>query len=386
MSNINTPSNDAPVKPRARRGGGLRKHGTGWQARVCVNGNQVSKTLPTYKEAALWLAMSRGDLLADTGGGYEKARKMTVADLLLAYEQHGIEELRGAQQNRSRLRCLSELEWSKTALLDLMPADIDALMQSFKVAGPRGTPLADNSRRLYFAAISSAFNYAIRKLGWHFLANPCLAATKPKPGKPRKRILRGDEEDQIVKRLKASPSPYYLYVFLLLIATTMRVGELFSVRWRDVDLDNSVIDLQRDKANGVAGRVVPLSAEAVALLESMPREDGRLLPIQRAAFVSLWNQLRKELNITDLRLHDLRHDGATRWGKRLKSIVLLQQVTGHKSLSSVQRYLNVPLADTIAAMNAALVDDPYVNSRARPAPLPPQHSLVQHIAQSHEQT
>jgi integrase len=380
MRTVSSKSEAQQKSRRNTRRKGIRKHGSGYQARVQVNGQAVTGTFPTRAEAEIWLQLKRGELLSDAGGGYEIARNMTVADLLRKYAEKGLTEHLGAVQETSRLHCLAALEWSQTDLLDLLPADINDLMDQFKVAGPRGQPLSADTRRLYFAALSSSFNYAIHALKWHFLANPCAAANRPPRGKGRSRILTVDEEVRIVDRLKASPSPYYLYVVLLLVATTMRMGELFSLRWRDVDLENQEAILQADKANGIQGRTVPLSLEAVALLEAMPREkgDGRLLPIKRSAFVSLWNQLRIDLQIENLRLQDLRHDGATRWAMRLPTLALVQNVTGHKTMAMLQRYVNVPVKDTINAMNAAMTDDPYLPKKAKPAPKP-RHSLVQYV-------
>lgn len=369
----------APSKASKRtRRNGIRKHGSGFQARAQVNGESLTKTFPTQKEADLWLQLKRGELIVHAGGGYGKTSQMSVADLLREYADKGISDHRGASQEVSRLHCLAGHEWSEKPLLELLPADIDALMDEFKTAGPSGRPLKDDTRRLYFSAISSSYDYAIRKLRWHFLANPCSAATRPPPGKGRTRVLTADEEERIVARLHASPSPYYVYAVLLLIATTVRVGELFGMRWQDVDLENRVIHLRKDKANGFIGRDVPLSLEGVALLETIPRKDERVMPVERSAFVSLWNQLRVDLDIDNLRLQDLRHDGATRWGKRLRNLALLQKVTGHKTLTMVQRYLNVPLQDAIDAMDAAQADDPYLQGRPRLAPKP-RHSLAQHI-------
>jgi integrase len=165
---------------------------------------------------------------------------------------------------------------------------------------------------------------------------------------------------------------------LLLIATTMRMGELFTLRWQHVDLENRRVFLQTDKANGIEGREVPLSLEGVALFEDLPRVNARVLPFERSAFVEIWKQARSDLGIDDLCLQDLRHDGATRWAKRLRNIPLLQQVTGHRTLAMVQRYVNVPLQDTIDAMDAAMADDPYLRDRPRIVPKV-RYSLVQHI-------
>lgn len=343
--------------------GNIRKHGTGYQARVSVDGVNLSKTFPTKNEAKLWLTLKRGELIADSVGGYEKARHMSVADLFHEYAEKSGAKLEGARQECSRLKLLAGLTWSQKSLLEVLPDDVDQLMEEFKLAGPTGKPLSDETRRLYFAAIAGAFNYAIRKLKWHFLANPTVAAEKPKPGPHRKRVPTPEEEANLVAGLRAAPSPYYLYAFLILIATTMRMGELFRVRWSDVDLDARVIYLDRDKAGG--GREVPLSLDMLALLEQIPRAGEMLIPVKRSAFESFWKGLVERLGIQNLRLHDLRRHGATRWGKLLNNPHLLKKITGHRTLVMVDRYLSMTTPDALSAMDDALSDDPLFDKLRR---------------------
>ena len=47
--------------PKNRSVDNVRKHGSGWQARTCVDGVKLSKTFPTKNEAKLWLTLKRGE-------------------------------------------------------------------------------------------------------------------------------------------------------------------------------------------------------------------------------------------------------------------------------------------------------------------------------------
>lgn len=60
--------------PKNRSVDNVRKHGSGWQARTCVDGVKVSKTFPTKNEAKLWINPKRGELIADSVDGYEWAQ------------------------------------------------------------------------------------------------------------------------------------------------------------------------------------------------------------------------------------------------------------------------------------------------------------------------
>jgi integrase len=358
----------------------IRKRGHAFQVRLHIGGISSCKTFPTKQEARQWEALQRLTLLA-AGCVYEKSQHMTIGCLLAEYATHGLHDKRGARQELSRIECLRATPWARAPLLELVPADVDELMRTLKEVGlPGRKPLKDDTRRLYFASIAAAFKYAIQGLGWHFLADPTRAAKKPAPGQPRTRVLGPREEERLVEGFRQASSPYYGFAFLLLIATTMRMGELFAVTWQDVDWKQRVIVLPRDKGHGSAGRRVPLSPETLALLEYLPRMAGevRLLPVERSAFESFWKRLLERLEIQNLRLHDLRREGITRWALKLKNVVLLQQVSGHKTLAMVQRYINLDLDDVLQAMDAACVDDPLLKNHVRPAKAQP-GCLVRHL-------
>jgi len=60
----------------------------------------------------------------------------------------------------------------------------------------------------------------------------------------------------------------------------------------------------------------------------------------------------KRAEVYDLTLHDLRHTAATRFALRTGSIVLTKSLTGHKSLSQVERYVNTKADDVVKVMRS----------------------------------
>ena len=95
MSTTETSPASASNRKRIRRNG-IRKHGTGFQARLQINGITEAKSFATRAEVNLWLQLKRGQLQADAGGGYDRARNMTVADLFREYAENGVGSLKGA--------------------------------------------------------------------------------------------------------------------------------------------------------------------------------------------------------------------------------------------------------------------------------------------------
>jgi len=140
----------------------------------------------------------------------------------------------------------------------------------------------------------------------------------------------------------------------LLYATGMRVGELAGLDVRDVDLDQRLV---RVLGKGAKERFVPFGTPAKrALLEWLthgrprlvrPTTDGALFLGQRGRRVdqrqvrAATHELCQLAGVDDLAPHGLRHTAATHLltgGSDLRSV---QEVLGHASLTTTQRYTHV---------------------------------------------
>lgn len=91
---------------------------------------------------------------------------------------------------------------------------------------------------------------------------------KPKPNEPRKRRLIGDEYDCLLEVAVQSENSKFPILIEFAIETGMRRGEMLSLKWSDVHVDQSYCHLPLTK-NG-SSRDVPLSIRAKALLADLP--------------------------------------------------------------------------------------------------------------------
>ena len=128
----------------------------------------------------------------------------------------------------------------------------------------------------------------------------------------------------------------------LLLATAMRKGEALGLRWGEVR--GRAILLTRTKSG--KPREVPLTPDALALLPSRPPEasddelvfrgpDGGDL---RHSFDRSWRETREEAKLPWLRVHDLRHEAASRYLEAGGTLRELQELGGWSSLELVERY------------------------------------------------
>ncbi len=185
-------------------------------------------------------------------------------------------------------------------------------------------------------------------------------------GSPRARhtlpaVLRADEAADLVTRaieVAAADGPVGLRdvaVLELLYATGMRVGELVGADVDDVDADRRVV---RVFGKGRKERTVPYGAPAAAALEGWLREGRPALATagsgaalflgvrggrldQRAVRSLVHARVAAVPGAPDIGPHGLRHTAATHLLEGGADLRTVQELLGHASLATTQRYTHV---------------------------------------------
>lgn len=99
-------------------------------------------------------------------------------------------------------------------------------------------------------------------------------ATKVKPFAERKREkwVKPDELPELVGAIEAENDPHVRGALMLALYTGMRRSEILGLRWEDVDLSRSELNLPHTKAN--REHKVDLVPDAVEILRKLPRARG----------------------------------------------------------------------------------------------------------------
>ena len=140
-------------------------------------------------------------------------------------------------------------------------------------------------------------------------------------------------------------------IIRLLLLTGCRKGEILNLRWSEVDGDTLSF---RDGKTGP--RRVPLNAPARRILERQPRggsvfvfpsprDPGR----PRNGELGLWYRVRREADIEDCRLHDLRHTHASQAVMSGVPVPVVSRLLGHSNVSTTFRYAHLGDRDVEAA-------------------------------------
>jgi integrase len=138
--------------------------------------------------------------------------------------------------------------------------------------------------------------------------------------------------DEEAEGLKALPEPYGL-VCRVALGTGLRWGELCRVQAGDVDRRGFLVVHHQTKSRKV--RRVPLSPDLLVELSGRVGSVASFSAKSRGSFARV---VRKLTGIPGFHPHQMRHAFACQWLGRGGSLAALQQILGHASIVTTQRY------------------------------------------------
>jgi integrase len=328
----------------------IRKHGEKWQARVQRKDQpSLAKSFSSKSDALKWARSVESQL--DLG---VLAPKQTMPRLMPIVDRY-VEEVTLTKKGKSQ-ELYRANQFRKTKLADMQLDKITGeVVAQYRDA--RLKEVSPNTVRLELAFLSVVFEQCRKEWGF-VVSNPVRQIRMPKPGKPRQRRLEAGEEEALLQACRESGA-HYLHTFVVLaIETAMRFGELAGVVWENVSLEKRTIFLP-DTKNG-SPRTVPLSTRALNAIQTQPRSiNGRLFSAKpgsiRSAFLIALTKAQRtkpESNefLRGLRFHDLRHEAVTRLFEKGLNPMEVGMVSGHKTLSMLQRYTHLRSADLVTKL------------------------------------
>ena len=315
------------------------------------NGRRRKTTLGRYPTLPLVEARRRAALL--TGqvadgrdpGAEKKARRMaeTVEDLVEQFmEEHAIPTKKTARIDRSIfdrdvLPVIGNLK-----IVDVKRADIKALLK--RIVG-RGSPHAANRTLML---VHKLFNFAIQEELTE--SNPAHLIPKPARPRARDRHLSDDEIRAVWNALDEVVVADVAAIIRLLLLTGQRQGEVYRMRWEDLDLEGERMWVIPDEftKNGKTHRV-PLSPPAVDIVKAigkMRRRGPWVFPAAKAPDRPTFRSrtakplplLFKVTGVAEFRLHDLRHTTATNVAKLGFDDFAVGTILNHTNRTVTSRY------------------------------------------------
>ncbi|MEO8502700.1 MAG: tyrosine recombinase XerC [Acidobacteriota bacterium] len=246
---------------------------------------------------------------------------------------------------------------------DVRPADVDALAVRSFLASLARADVGRRSQGRALSAVRSLFRFACRE--GVLQTNPAATIRTPKHPKHLPRHLRpGEVETLIEQPAGAEPLALRDRAFLeLLYASGLRVGELVSLDWDDLDLDGRVL---RVLGKGGKERMVPFGKPAAEALRNWRkaaeavRPPGSLREINAGDDPVFLNSRGGRLTDRSVRRlldryaessqlpsgihpHTLRHTFATHLLEGGADLRAIQELLGHSSLGTTQKYTHLEI-------------------------------------------
>ncbi len=149
---------------------------------------------------------------------------------------------------------------------------------------------------------------------------------------------------------------------ILSINTGLRKGELFSLKWSNVDFDLRLLTVTATNAKSRKSRHIPLNEEAYTMLADWKlqcvnsqsniftnKQGNRFSDVKKS-----WNLILKQAEITNFRWHDLRHNFASKLAMAGVNLNTIRELLGHSSYEMTLRYAH--LSENHKAAAVALLD------------------------------
>jgi len=201
------------------------------------------------------------------------------------------------------------------------------------------TPIKHSTVNRELATLKHMFSKAIE---WGFI--------KENPAKPVKlfkennRRLRFLSEEEINKLLSACHG-YLKDIVIVALNTGMRRGEIFNLKWQDIDFELKLIHVADSKNN--ESRDIPMNETLYKTLKAL---KDKAEPGQQYVFINprtskpyddvktSFKSALKRAAIENFTFHDLRHTFASHLVMNGVDLMTVKELLGHKDIKMTMRY------------------------------------------------
>jgi len=176
--------------------------------------------------------------------------------------------------------------------------------------------------------------------------------------KKRDRILTREEETRILAAIDREPKREHIRgIFLCGVDLALRRGEIFTLKWSDVEFERRVITVRAFNCKTARSRTVALTTRLYEWLLRWHEKRGAnkesLVFGVSVTIKTAWLKVCREAGIEDFHFHDTRATCITRMIEAGMPPAALMRVSGHSTLKSFYVYVRAN-DDTIHRAAAAL--------------------------------
>ena len=166
---------------------------------------------------------------------------------------------------------------------------------------------------------------------------------------PREGFFTEEEFRAVLEHLP----PHLHPIALLGYWTGCRLGELLSLRWKQVDLKARTIRLRASETKSGYGRVIPIASEALSALERLERKGEWVFTYRGKPICGIragWTAACRKAGVDRL-FHDLRRTAVRNLVRAGVPERVAMEISGHRTRSVFDRYNIVGESELLEAMN-----------------------------------
>lgn len=258
-----------------------------------------------------------------------------------------------------------ELALDNAGGVDLRKVDVH-VVRAYLAALTRDRKKSSMGRKL--ATLNGFFRYLVTTK--RIDKSPMLLIHSPKQEKPLPIFLSVDDTFQLLDgiKIKNGLDVRDRAVLEVFYSTGIRVSELVGLAWADIDFPLGIV---RVVGKGSKERIVPIGEVALQALRDYSDEQRKKwkfpckgeMPVflnnrgERITTRSVARIVEKHLRVTGIQIkmgpHGLRHSFATHLLNSGADLRVIQEMLGHASLSTTQRYTHVNLDQLTAVYDKA---------------------------------
>lgn len=167
--------------------------------------------------------------------------------------------------------------------------------------------------------------------------------------------VRSLTPEEAQKLIEACPE-WFRPVIIFALNTGLRAGEIFSLRWENVDFEKGVIRIEKETTKTKDVYTIPMNSTVRGLLEEVRREQeekgithgfvftnklGLPYKYEDKTYGKIFRRACAKAGIKDFRFHDLRHTFASWVAMSSRDIYAVQKLLNHKDLRMTKRYAHL---------------------------------------------
>ena len=300
---------------------------------------------------------------------------MSFERLLELYEKHAMKLLKMGQWSQSwpclmdslsRMRRFAK-DWLNEPAGSITSAKITRLLHQLKLAG-----YFDKTLSRFVSELKKVYHFAIcEEFIPHLQKNPTLSVTVKNQSRKREEVLLQDEIKKLLINAKIYEKRWY-FIWSFAVYTGMRNGELFALKWSDIDFDpesplirvsRSYNKRTREYKCTKTGKVreIPICKPLIGVIKELKswylhqERIGNKLEVEfvlprpgpwhsglQSKFLKTFC---KDIGITPICFHSLRACFATELLKRGVPVMKVMAVGGWSDLKTMKHYVRLSGVD-----------------------------------------